>query len=259
MEDIISITDKYISPEVLPAELSSCWIKWKKGAIFDKIVLRYEADIDVVRLFNIDGEISNDNDTWNGKITIPKNMVQIDGFFGFSSHYTAIPTGERKISYEIDIVSGDTIQTIHCENIVTRPMLKVLKATPDSIQISKFGPQPEQFSMKIKCVGMAALYNLSYFIELVTTDNLTVEIGTNNSKLKEITLKSEQLTTQNISIKGKGNGMIRVGATYYDATNTKYEDILKEIPTMIECESNQTIPIYEQIEKQETSLLMISN
>ncbi len=259
MENIISITDKYISPKVLPREHSSCWIKWKKGVVFDKIILRYEADIEVFRLFNINEEICKNDDTWDGKITIPKNMIQIDGFFGFTSRYTTIPSSERKISYEIDIVYGKKVQTIHCENVVTRPMLKVLKATPDSIQISRYSPQPEQFSMKIKYVGTAALYDLSYFIDLTTTDNLTVEITRNNPELKEIALKSEQPPVQNISIKGKGNGMIRMGATYYDVNNTKYEDVLKEIPIIIECESDQTIPISEQIEKQKTRLLMIPN
>lgn len=137
MENIISITDKYISPKVLPGEHSSCWIKWKKGAVFDKIILRYEADIEVFRLFNIDEEVFKDDETEDGKITIPKNTVQIDGFFGFASRYTTIPSSERKISYEIDIVSGKKVQTIHCENVVTRPMLKVLKTTPYSIQISR--------------------------------------------------------------------------------------------------------------------------
>lgn len=260
MENIVSIIDKYISPKVLPKEQSSVWIKWKEGAVFDKIVLRYEADVDIFRLFNIDEKIFEDRDKWNGKITIPKNMIQMDGFFGFTSYYTAIPTDERKISYEIDIVSGNKTQTIHFENIVTRPMLQVIKATPDSIQISKFSPQPEQFSMKMKSVGTASLHNLSYFIEFVTNDKLTVEITTSKKpKSNQITLKDEQLTAQNIIIKGKGNGLIKLGAEYYDDYNTKYEDVFKEIPIIVEEEQQQTIPISEQIKKQETQLLTISS
>ena len=211
------------------------------------------------RLFNIDEEIFEGDHTQNGKVIIPKNMIQIDGFFGFASHYTTIPSDERKVSYEIDVVSGNDVQTIHFENTVTRPMLKILKATPDSIQISEYSPQPEQFSMKIKSVGTAALYDLSYFIDLTTTDKLTVEITTVKPKSKEITLKPEQLTAQNISINGKGSGMIIMGATYRDANNTEYVDNLKEIPTVVECEGDQTIPISEQIEKQETELLTIPN
>jgi len=259
LENIVSITDKYISPKVLPREQSSGWIKWKTGTVFDKIILRYEADIEIFRLFNIDETIFENREKWNGKIIIPKHMIQIDGFFGFTSYYETIPTYERNISYEIDIVSGNKIQTIHMENIITRPMIQVLKATPDNIQISKFSPQPEPFSMKLKSVGTASLHDLSYFIEFTTTDKLTVEITTSKKvKTEEITLKDEQLTAQSIVIRGKGNGLIRLGANYYDDYNTKYEDIFKEIPIIVEQEQHQTIPISEQIEKQETQLLTIS-
>lgn len=260
LENLVIVTEKHISPKVLPTEHSSCWIKWKKGIVFDKIVLRYEADIDISRLFNIDEKIFDNKDDWNGKITIPKDMIQIDGFFGFTSYYTEILTNERKISYEIDFVSGNNIQTVHFENIVTRPMLEVVKVTPDRIQLSEFTSQLGPFSMKMKSIGSASLYNLSYFIEFVTSDKLTVEIITSNQvKSKEITLTSEQLTSQTIIIKGKGNGLMRMGAEYYDDYNTKYTDILKEIPIMVEQEQYQTIPISEQIEKQEIELLTISN
>lgn len=260
MESIISITDEYLSPKVLPHEQSSGWIKWKSGIVFDKIILRYEADIKIFRLFNIDEEIFADQEKWNGKITIPKKMIQVDGFFGFTSYYETIPTDERKISYEIDIISGNKTQTIHMENIVTRPMLKVLSATPDSIQISKFSPQPEPLSLKLNSAGTASLHNLEYFIEFVSTDKLKVEVTTSKkTKFKEMTLKDEELTAQSISIKGKGNGLIRLGATYYDDYKTKYEDIFKEIPLIVKEEQTQTIPISEQIKKQETQLLTIPN
>ncbi len=244
----------------MPTEYSSCWIKWKKGVTFDKIILRYEADIDIHRLFNIDDKVFDSKDKWSGKITIPKNVIQVDGFFGFTSYYTEIPADERKISYAVDIVSGNNVQTIHFENVVTRPMLEVVKATPDHIQISKCSSHVEPFSMKMKNIGNAALHNLSYFIEFTTTDKLTVELTTETDpKSKEITLKPEQMTAQKLTIKGKGNGLIRMGAEYYDDYNAKYEDIFKEIPIIVEEEELQTVPISEQIEKQETELLTIPN
>lgn len=242
----------------MPKEQSSGWIKWKKGEDLDKIVLRFEADVEIMRLFNIDEEIFEDQNKWKGKVTIPKDMIQVDGFFGFTSYYTKVPTTERKISYEIDIISGNKIQTIHLENIVTRPMIEVLKATPDRIHISKFSPQSEPFSMKIKSAGTASLHNLSYFLEFRSNDELKVEITTpKKMKSKEMSLKDEQLTSQNIVIKGKGNGMIIMGANYYDDYNTKYEDILYEIPIIVEQQQYQTIPISQQIKKQETQLLTI--
>ena len=72
-------------------------------------------------------------------------------------------------------------------------------------------------------------------------------------------MKNEQLTPQNIVINGKGNGLIRFGANYEDDYGTKYEDILSEIPIIVEQQQSQTIPIEERIEKQETHLLTIPN
>ena len=260
MKNIISIIDQYISPTVLPKEQTSCWIKWKKGANFDKIVIRYEADVKLYRLFNIDEDVFEDHDDWKGKVTIPKSKFQIDGFFGFTSRYIAVPTTERKISYEIDIISGDKTQTIHLDNLLTRPMIKVVKSTPERIQISDMSPQLAPFSVNIKIVGKASINNLSYFLDLITTDKLIVDITTSKkTQSKEITLKDEQLTSQNIVIKGKGNGLIRLGANYEDDYGTKYEDILNETPIIVEQEQHQIIPIAEQVEKQEKHLLTIPN
>ncbi len=208
MENIVSITDRYISPTVLPSEQASCWIKWKKGANFDKIVVRYEADIELYRLFNVDESVFKDHKKWNGKLTLSKSMLQIDGFFGFTSYYTTIPNAERKISYEVDIVSGDNVQTIHFENTLTRPVIEVIKATPERIVISKTNSQLEPFSVSLKLVGTASINNLSYFLEFITHDKLSVSITTSKKvKSQEITLKKEQLTPQTIMIIGKGNGL----------------------------------------------------
>ena len=53
--------------------------------------------------------------------------------------------------------------------------------------------------------------------------------------------------------------MIKMGVEYYDDYRTKYTDIFKEIPIIVEHEDYQTIPISGQIEKQETELLMVPN
>ena len=129
-------------------------------------------------MFNIDETVFNDRDNWKGKITIPKSILQIDGFVGFTSYYTAIPNAERKISYEVDVISGSNTQTIHFENTLTRPMIKVVKSTPENILISKMSPAIAPFSVNLKVVGTAAIHNLSYFLDLVTHDKLTVNITT---------------------------------------------------------------------------------
>ncbi len=116
---IIEIKEQYLTPQVLPGEQASGWIKWKKGIEFEKLILKIEADVEIFRLFNVDEEIFIGKDDWNGEIEIPKSMIQIDGFFGFTAYYSAIPESERDLSYEIDIVNNNSIQTITLSNTVT--------------------------------------------------------------------------------------------------------------------------------------------
>lgn len=259
MNSIISIKERFISPQVLPQEQATAWIKWEKGAQFDKIVLKYEADVDLVRLFNVDEEIFKDKDNWRGKVEIPRSMIQMDGFFGFTSHYTLIPNDERKISYSIDFVYQDKTQNIILENTLTRPKLIVIKSSPDQIHLSNTNPPLPPFSVNLRSEGMASIHNLSYFIDFITTDKLKVSITTSRPTIsKEMSLKKEQTSPQQIRINGKGTGLIRMGANYYDDYNTKYEDILKEIPLIVDQQQNQTLPISEEIDKRETELLTIS-
>lgn len=252
MKDVLTIIDQYISPKVLPIEQVFGWIKWKSGINFDKIVLRYEADIDIQNLFNTGNELTEEI----GKITIPKNMIQRDGFFGFASGYSAKLKNERNVSYEIDIVSGDRIQTVHLENTVTRPMIQVLEAKPDSIHLSKLSPQPQPLSISLKNSGTTPVRNLEYFIDIITDNKLKVDIR-KKDRYDEILLSDDRSGGQSIQIDGEGHGMIRLGVTYYDDFNTEYNDILKEIPITVEHKQTQTIPITEQIEKPETHLLTI--
>ncbi len=128
------------------------WITWRAGADFDRIVLRYGADVEVLRLFNID---MDKTDKADGKITVPKSLIQRDGFFGFASRYSEIMEHEMDVSYEIDVMRGDRVQTIHLENTVTRPVIQVLDAKPDSIHISKSSPPPQPASISLKHSGTA--------------------------------------------------------------------------------------------------------
>ena len=102
------------------------------------------------RLFNVDDTVFEIPSQQDRRLVIPREMLQIDGFFGFESRYMAISNdGNRTVSYEIDIVSGDKIQTVRLEHVVTRPVIKVVKLSPETIYLSKSFVLPRPFLTKI--------------------------------------------------------------------------------------------------------------
>ena len=149
LSNVVNITEKYISPKVLSKEPSFSWIKWIPGTIFDKLILRYEADVNITKLFNVNNEVLEIPCEREGQLIIPRKMLQMDGFFGFISSYTEISDDERQVSYEIDLISNGVTQTVNLEHMVTRPLLKVVKS-PESIQLSKFSAPAQPFSVELK-------------------------------------------------------------------------------------------------------------
>lgn len=254
---ILEIKEQYLTPQVLPGEQASGWIKWKKGMEFEKLVLKFEADIDIFRLFNIDEEIFDGKDNWKGEVEIPKSMIQIDGFFGFTAFYNTIPESERKISYSIDIVNDNSTQTITLTNTVTRPMIEVEKSTPEQFLISNINPPPESLSVLFKSKGVATIHNLSFFIDFITTDQLKVKITKTKPKQSEVSFSNAPEVSHTIEINGKGNGLMRIGVQFFDVRKTKYSDIVKEIPIIVEQKQIQSIPIEHKITERGTQLLSL--
>ena len=254
---IIEIKEKHLSPKVLPKEQASGWIKWKKGVDFEKIILKYEADVSIFRLFNVDEEIFEGQKNWDGKVEIPKSMIQIDGFFGFTAYYNTIPESEREVSYNIEIVTKDTTQRITLTNTVTRPMIEVEKYTPEQIIVSDFSPPVEPLSMALKSKGTATIQNLSFFIDFISNDQLKVKITKTRSSGSEVSFSNAPKVTQTIEINGKGSGMIRIGVEYFDEYKTKYSDILKEIPIIVKQKQNQSIPIAHKLSERGAQLLTL--
>lgn len=257
MSDIVTITEKYISPKILSKESSFSWIKWTPGTIFDKIVLRYEADVDIIRLFNANNKVSEIPCERQGQLIIPQEMLQIDGFFGFESCYTEISDNERKVSYEIDLISNGVTQTIHLEHIVTRPLLKVVKSSPESIQLSKFSAPAQPFSIELKSLGTATIHNLTYVIDVQTKDDLKIKIF-QSEKTKDTQLFDTMSSLQKISVKGKGYGLIKMSVEYKDALGTKYVTLIRDIPIHAEEIQNQSFPIIENLENHKAQLLTVS-
>ena len=254
---IVEIKEQYLTPQVLPGEQASGWIKWKKGIDFKKIVLKFEADIEIFRLFNVDEEIFEGKEDWKGKVEIPKSMLQIDGFFGFTVYYDSIPGSEREVSYSIDIINDNSIQTVTLTNTITRPMIEVEKVTPEQFIISNISPSPEPLSFSLKSKGSATIHNLSFFLDFITSDQLKVTITKTQEKKSEVSFSNAPEVSHTIEVKGKGYGMIRMGVEYFDVRNVKYSDIVNEIPIKVEQKQNQSIPIEHKLSERGTQLLTL--
>jgi len=254
---IIEIKEQYLTPQVLPGEQASGWIKWKKGIEFEKLILKVEADIEIFRLFNVDEEIFEGKEDWKGQVEIPKSMIQIDGFFGFTAYYNVIPESEREVSYSIDIVNNNSSQTITLTNTVTRPMIEVEKSTPEQFLISNISPPSQPLSILFKSKGPATIQNLSLFLDFITTDQLKVKITKTKPKQSEVSFSNFPEASHTIEVNGKGNGLMRIGVEYYDERKIRYTDIVKEIPIIVEQKQIQSIPIKHKIKEQGTQLLSL--
>lgn len=250
--EIVQIKEKYITPAVLPKEQSSCWLKWNKEAEFDKIIIRYEADIDIFRLFSIDEEIFNNKDKWNGQVEIPKSMIQLNGFFGFTAYYTTIPENERDISYAIDFVKENTVQTISFTNKVTIPKVEVIKLSYDKLVLSHMSPPLSPFTMELKSGANASVNDLRVIFNVVGGKNLKVKSIRHES---HVDFMKQNTQIQDIEFSGQGNGQINITATYSDAVGNKYSKVLQEIPILVESDQTQTIPISHTMEKNLTEFI----
>ena len=253
LSSIVEIVEKHISPLVLPKESSVSWIKWVADTAFEKLILRYEADVEINRLFNVDDKVFEISPQREGQLAIPREMLQIDGFFGFQSNYVTIPDGERTVSYEIDIVSDGKTQTVHLEHIITRPVIKVVKSSPETIQLSTFSVSPRPFSIELESVGPATVHNLTYAIDVKTKDNLQVKISPKESSVPK--LLDNLSSAQEISIKGKGYGLIQMNVEYEDACGTKYRTLIGDIPVHAKETQEQSFPILENFQKHKAQLL----
>ena len=250
--EIVQIKDQYITQAVLPKEQASCWLKWNKEAEFDKIIVRYEADISIFTLFNIDTEIFDDQDKWKGRVEIPKSMIQLNGFFGFTAYYTTIPENERDVSYAIDFVKENTVQTISFTNKITIPKVEIVKLSYDKLTLSSISPPPPPLVMDLKSGSNAAVNDLGLTINISGGKNLKVK----STKHKSYVDFMKQTTKiQDIEFSGQGNGQITISVKYSDDVGNKYSKVLQEIPIVVENNQTQTLPISHTMEKNLTELI----
>ena len=246
MSDIVEITEKHISPHVLPKESAVSWIKWiPDGVVFDRLILRYDSDVQIRQMFNVDDGVSNIQLQQGGQMIIPKDMLQINGFFGFEFCNTGVLDNggnvDRPASFIIDVISGEKKQTIHLEHVVTVPAIKVVKSSPMIMRLSKSSVLPDLFSIELESLGCASAHDLTCVADVETNGCLQVGLVSVPPSLPK--LFDMHPFTQKISVKGKGSGRLHLGIEYRDACDTKYFISVGDILIHVEESCDHSFPI----------------
>ena len=255
---LITSTEEYISPTVLPNEPLTGWLKWNPGGEYDKIVLRFDLDFKVDRLFNVD--VSNFKlSQEKGIIEIPKSLIQIDGFFGFGGVYRSKPESTWDLSFAIDFITKeDKKQTFSLSTVITRPIVEMISSPYDEIFLSNTSPIPSPivFALRNKEVG-TRIIDPTLVIDVRGTKNLQITIeGKHPPHDDFVILEDADLPLiDHIKVKGKGNAMIRFILEYKDDMSNKYSTLLKEIPIFAEQTQTQFIPVTHKIQTDPTMLL----
>lgn len=256
--NFIKIIEQYISPQVLPKEQACAWIKWENDPSYEKIILRYEADVQIFGLLNVDEEIFNRSHN-QGIIEIPKSMMQVKGFFGFTAFYTTIPERKREISYSIDFVKNEKKQTVTLTNFVTRPEVEIVSSSSDQIILSEFNPSPKPLSFDVINTGEVEIKDPTIVLDVITTNDVQIKMTDIAPLVKRKTgiFTDELPPGKGIYIKGKGNALIRLVFQYKDILSNNYSTILKEIPIRVEQKTAQTIPINHVVTDKDKKLLYV--
>lgn len=256
---MISLTEQYVSPSVLPMEPFVGWIKWNRNDDYKKIVLRYDIDCMINKLFNVDESIFQLPHE-KGIIEIPTSLLQLDGFFGFGGFYQSKPESNWELSFAIDFVgNNDEKQTLLLSTTVIRPNVEIVASTYDEINISRTSPilPPISFLLKNKEAG-TRIVDPTLVIDVNGTKDLQIKIAGKMKLPRDDVIMLDDVNLQpidEIKIKGNGNALIRFILEYKDDANNKYSTTLKEIPLFAENVKAQVIPITHKIQTEEAILI----
>lgn len=251
LKDPNFIEDEYVSPLVLPKEPLFGWVKWDDNADFDKVVLKYEADVKINTLFDVDKSVRTDVE---GVIEIPKSMLQVGGFFGFNATYDVALKSKRQISFHVELVSKEEIRTITLSSCVTKPEVEIIGSTRDQIIIDNDTPPQSTLSFDIRMVGDTIPINTEV-VMAVTGQDLKFEFSSPLISPNEITsFDNESIPVKDITIRGKGNGFIVISLEYSDVIGNRYSEIIQEIPVLVKSNNAETISFKKNMSYEEELL-----
>lgn len=258
MKDPSWLIEKHASKWALPNEEFLSWLKWEPSMEFETIVIKSEADVMFRHVLNVDERVFKQESMKNGKIIIEKDMLQVDGFIGFSCSYTVIPETERELSFVVDFLkNGIQLASIDLDTEIVRPIVAIDNISEQEIRITPQNPFVPPLKFELKSSGRGRIKNLVPFLEFFQGQGLSVTIEQKIEQNPNTSLLFVPTTTMivpKILVRGKGIGMITMGYEYEDNLGNKYKTKLIEIPIELQQKERVEIPINQELEGQNTML-----
>lgn len=240
------LIEKYIDPQVLPNEPILAWLKWDRQLEYDSILLRYEADVEIERLLNIDVEAFKEERS-EGIFRIKRSRIQLEGFLGFQAYYYETPSEERTISFVVDfILKGDKVWSQSFATHIIRPIIKIVKVKPDEIIVSPERPSSDLYlEAGFQNLGRGDAIELEPVVEVKTDKKMkmTMETTYDQTKTDSILTPKKRIMYSNIHLKGTGYGILRLIYKYKDRMKNKYETPFFDVILNIQERGTVSIPL----------------
>jgi hypothetical protein len=213
----------------------------------------------VHRLLNIDQK-AFEQDMKSGKITIPKEYLQLPGFFGFHAYYTNTPSSERNVEFVIEFMENDKIvYTERKSTNIIRPRVQ-LSLSPSDITIAdNTASMIEQIQFKLINTGSAGIKEIN--INFVSFSSTNLKVGILQEKVTDTyqySRAAQNKSFNSLNLKGKGHAIVKINAEYTDYKGNIYRDNIGEITIDIRQKIDHEIPINRSAEEHEPPLLVSS-
>ena len=227
------ISEKYISPWVLPKEQIIGWVKWQPSIRLDHIIIRTEKDVLITRALNVNYRILATYKPTDNLLRIGGEGLQIKGFVGFEAVYEVIPNEERSLKFVVEIVSEEQgKESVELITTIIRPIINIKQISNNEILITK-ERIPTALSVLLENKGKGDVKDPSPYIDVkVAGQNLQVkkEIFEEPHSLEErLFVKERKKHVVRIAISGVGLGVIRLGFEYKDRMKNKYKTHLTDV------------------------------
>ncbi len=253
---MVRILEKHISRWALPNEEILSWIRWDDSIDFDQIVIKSEADLKFVRILNVDAAVFDQKEIMRGKAIIDRDMLQIQGFVGFSCVYTLIPESERRLCFEVDFMNrGESMSTVSLTTDLIRPIVTIDEGC-NRIMLSDVVRTIPPIKFKLSNKGRAVILDPQPFVEFTNTQEMTIKIELIKEKIANalFVFSSEQMIPQFV-INGSGSCVVAMGFKYKDAIGNEYESQSVEIQIHLPQREELQVPIASDLRGQPTIVL----
>ena len=254
------ILEKHISKKALANENITSWIKWDPKLVPKNIVLKFDSNIVITKVLNVNKKVLKNNESHSGKIILDQKHILIPGFFGFTCLYNTIPEKEMTVGFIAEFDFGNVVKKVEYSTKIIRPLLK-FEQTKYSLTSSQFINVTNPLALKLVNTGLGRIVNLRPFAKMMKTNDIEIKIETRKENIKDqslIFVKTEQILISKIIVNGVGSGMLFIGYEYKDAAGNSYKSEFANISVHIEEKQTLQIPLTENISKLSAPLLKVS-